>query len=878
MILANFFSKNNQMNNVELLGEVVRYIQDQFNLKNSSVERELYFVELKLRAIKFLGEVYDTETCGVDNISLTDGYVYCATYNNTLKGALVTVRNKHKGCNLRLSYMPNKSGYINAFNFFKSDGDWVITGNEIEKYNPKKNNTFASLKDLYNSKEGIPEAVESKAYKNYKLNLEEAEYETVESIEVDSNALMKVAEKRLEEFYNEYSNVFNFNMYENLWSTNEIKDSILDRCYIDKEVLDQINENPDLDKDEEILGEILKVASGSSDNLYKTLVKAFGKFGLVEYCELQVFLMKPYLFSVLFGGFTVGVCDRLVSVLLEVGYPVSCEGRNALMVLSGYKSQNSTLIDHIGKPNPKPLKVSSWVKNRVIEVEDNLDPQVFFEKVSLDGVFKGFISWDNLYKECFIVSRMKNMNELNKKRVSKKDIDRVVSELPFTLEEKQLEAVNNCESGIVIIPGCAGSGKTTISKCISDIIGGEVGYAAPTGKAARRLSESVGCIVKTLHSTFKLGVGNLAFLSPLYANKNEINTRVEISETMIIDEAAMINLDVMFSVINVLSSRPVKLILMGDPNQLQPIGNGAIFRDLQRIFNPVKLEVSKRFASGSGVGANCKIIVEGGYNLIDADGFQISEIDTVDIKRVCVSRFLQGVKKIGIDNVQIATPYVKEEKPWGSAQLNLAIQEKLFNGRGEGYLGEFKNFSLYKGTKVVQGSVNMADKPHYRWNKRENKFESRDDIIGVFNGDVGYVVDLIDAKDVTIDNSKAISEFGDVSQEVSKGKYLVIELGKNDYILYIANKRGHRVVGKEIGALDLAYALTVHKLQGSEYQYVIFPISTSDSVNFVGNEMVYTALSRAKKYVSVIGSREKVSQALKNHNSYKIKTLMEFLK
>lgn len=137
---------------------------------------------------------------------------------------------------------------------------------------------------------------------------------------------------------------------------------------------------------------------------------------------------------------------------------------------------------------------------------------------------------------------------------------------------------------------------------------------------------------------------------------------------------------------------------------------------------------------------------------------------------------------------------------------------------------------------------------------------------------------MIPADFVQIDNSKAISEFDDVATEVIEDYFLVVRLDDDDYVLYSAKQFKDRVIGEELNSLDLAYALTVHKLQGSEYQYVIFPLSNNDSVSFVSNEMVYTALSRAKKYVTVVGSQSKVSQCLRTRKSPYIKTMMSRLK
>lgn len=879
MILSDFLGKGKQINNVVLFGKVLRYVEDKFGL---ATRGDLHFIELEINAVKFLGEVYDTESTGVDNVSITSGVVYCATANKTLEGTVVTVKNKTRGCNLKLSWLSDtKEKYVSAFNFFKdSSGAWVISENLVEVYESEKNTTFSELKKLSQTKEGVPEPEEAKAYKVYKPKLDTILQDRHISSELDSKTVMGIAKEKLKKINAEMHNIFNYELYENIWSIEELKEGILrvtKADFLEKNKFDDLED--EFDTQEDLVGAYLSVSCGYSGGFLNHMI--FNKFksnGLEIVCSLQMFLMRPYLFSLMYGGLSLVQCDRLVSVLKQMGYPVLGDGRGALIVFKGYRSQNNTIVS-LGKlksfVQEVEVKSSNWVVEKPIVLEDNEDYLKFFEKVGVDGQEKGFISWDNIYKEAFIVYNMKQMAKDNSKYMPKEKIEEVVSELPFELEPKQREAVEHCESGVVIIPGCAGSGKTTISKCISDIIGGQVGYAAPTGKAARRLSESVGMPVRTIHSMFKLGIGLPSFLSPL-EDLRDINS--SFPPTLIIDEAAMINLDVMFQVIRRLHTLKIKLIMMGDPNQLQPIGNGAIFRDLMKVFKPVQLEVSKRFAGGSGVGYNCKVIVEGGTQLEERDDFIFKNADVATIKRLCVNDFLIGVEKLGLDNVQIATPYVTDKIPWGSTQLNALIQQAMFEGRDDLFLCSTKDLKFYKGTKVVQGSPNLASKPHYRWDKKTNTFSSREDVIGVFNGDVGYVEDLIPVSSMVIDNSNAESEFNDVKAEEFEDYFLIVRFEEDDYALYSAKQWGDKVVGDELSSLDLAYALTVHKLQGSEYRYVIFPISNSDNEDFVSNEMVYTALSRAKKYVTVVGSKGKVGKCLKVRKSPEIVTMMEQFK
>lgn len=882
MQLARFVKNKNKIENVIILGEVVDYVEDVFKILH---KEGLNFIKIKVYALKMLGQIYDPDSTGIDNISLTNGYVISATSNRDLKGCLVTVQKAHTGCSIRedkVLFQGVKFNFYNTFNYFKNNQDeWEIAENRIEVYVPKQENTFSLIHKLYQTNSGIKEQKEDSAYISYN-----PEFPTIDeqdlTLELSSQVLMDVAEKKLEEFYLQLSSLLNYRNHKNLWSLNEIKEGILRSVVPDFIVKNNLEELPtDIGSLEDTLGLYLSAVCGLGEKSLSSIArKIFKENGFDETCSLQVLLRYPYLVSFMFGGLSLSSCDRLAHLLVRMGYPVSFEGRRSIIAFMKYRSQNSTLasLEELKKlETRKELTLSKWVFPIEVEIEDNLDYKEFFEKLGSNNKMLGYISWDNLFKESFIINNLIMMKERNRRKVNKEKIKEVVARLPFELELRQLEVINNCEDGVVLVSGCAGSGKTTVAKVISEVVGGSIGYTAPTGKASRRLSEVVGAPVRTIHSLFKLGIGSQGFLSPVIVeNFNSSN----LPNNLIVDESAMINLDVMFRMLKKISGTSIKLIFLGDANQLQPIGNGAVFRDLSRVFNPINLEVSKRFSDNSGVGYNCKIITENGVNLHEKSDFIFSNVNISDIKRVCVSSFLKNVEEFGLGNVQIATPYVKEEKPWGSSQLNLLIQEKLFEDKEDLFLCNINNFKVYKGTKVVQSSPNIPGKPHYSWDKDKNAFISKNEEIGVFNGDVGYVVDLVPCSSVVIDNTAVREEFDDIEESKSKNSnyYLVVELNEDDYILYNCHQFRDKMVGEELYSLDLAYALTVHKLQGSEYKSIIFPIASTDNIRFVSNEMVYTAISRAKDFVMVVGDKEKVRSCLSYHKSPQIQTLMGYLR
>lgn len=873
MILSQVFKTNKQINNVVLLGEVTRYVE---NMTSLQVDSGVKFFELKLYAVKFLGQIYDTENTGIDNISITNGVVYCACRREDLKGKLVTVRLKSKGCSIRRNWLSNREQYLNAFNMVKKS-EWMIIDSLVEEYVPSQENTFKAVYDMYMSDKGVVESEEVKAYKSYEAPsvVRELHQESHLTSFVDSKALLDYSKTKLEEVYLNVREFLDPFKEEGYWSDEELLHNLKRVLPPDFFKKTKVKLEEGVVHQKQNIGSIISSVIGLGSRFDEYCEKAFEDEGLSTVLSMQVMLKYPYLFSVMFGGLSLRYCDRIARLCQAMGYPVEGYGRSALIVMTNYRSQNDTLLP-LGKIKSfyqdKQYENCEWVLNTPIELKDELDFIELFEKVSLDGRVLGYCSWDNIYKESYIIYKMKKMSKDNKEEVPKERIEEVVGNLSFALEPKQREALDNCSSGVVIIPGCAGSGKTTISKCISDAIGGNLYYAAPTGKAARRLSESVGMPVRTLHSLFHLGIGQPGLLSCLRDVKS-----ARIEGTLIIDEAAMINLDVMFNIIKRIERLPIKLIMMGDPNQLQPIGNGAIFRDLIEVFNPIQLEVSRRFAGGSGVGANCKNIVENNYHLEERDDFVFDGSDISQIKMKTVQYFLKGVLDYGLDRVQIATPYVTPKKQWSSSQLNPVIQEELFKKDSQ-LLFRTSKFDVYKGTKVVHTGENLANKVHF--SREGNTFTSRDDVIGVFNGDVGYVVGFERALALNLDCESAYEEFESADKfEFDPNDYVaIVELEENDYVLYQAHRYRDVFVGEELRLLDLAYALTVHKLQGSEYEYVIFPISDSDNIGFVSNEMVYTAISRAKKFVTVVGNKAKVESCLGYKRSPEIETLMRVLR
>lgn len=899
--LFNGKEQNFKIEGVIALGKVTRYVQlEGINLYNPEKD---FIVEIELLSLRFEKDNYGISTA-IDNSVEISGTLYAVVHDNKdLVDHLVTIRDFRNrsfcGVSLRKSSL-NGNHYYSCFKFLKENEKWFIGYNAIEIYNPKsgqKEDTFKALSEIFEKKNGLiePNSAE-KAFKDSSLQTaQDLVFKDDSILEMNFNPsdLVEYAETKLKNLKTDLiEEGFDFIVET---EDNMLRSTLVSRmrvCLKDdlKEIVNKFEDKLDSPHpNEELLDFIIQKVTGTQLELSK-FIKLKEKFFDYGNPGVEFILQNPYIFSLLFGGLSAGQCDKLAHILQLVGYPVNTAHRMEFLVLNEYKSEsNDTIVSTdklknriVKKAQDKKFSVSSRIINHENFMPQNLDESLdlskYFEHLKIDGKNIGYISYEYLFKESYILKTVLKRNEVYAKEVSKEKIKDIVSKLPFQLEEGQLKAVNSCDGGIVVISGCAGSGKTTIANTIAKAMGeGSISYACPTGKAARRLSESTGEPARTIHSLFKLNIGGSGFVTVL----EDRNIDISIGRTLIIDEAAMVNLDVMYQVLKRLEGEKTKIILMGDPNQLLPIGKGAVFRDMVKLFNNVPLGVSKRFANGSGVGLNCKAIVDGDTHLIAKDDFIIEDMELSLVPRNIVKRFFTLLKEYSLDDVQIATPYRSDKFAHSSSNLNKTIQDQLFNPEKDEFLCSINNISIYKGTKVLQSGVNFAEKPHYKYDPLQQKFISLDSIIGTFNGDVGYVVDLIDTRLFTIDDKAAKDNFGDgVQDDFSEGKdfAVVVQLGEDDFVLYPCIKKGEVVYGTEVYSLDLAYALTVHKLQGSEYKVVLFPYSSSRNSNFVSNEMVYTAISRAKKRVEIFGETDKIPNSLKNRVSGGIKTLMGIYK
>ncbi len=377
------------------------------------------------------------------------------------------------------------------------------------------------------------------------------------------------------------------------------------------------------------------------------------------------------------------------------------------------------------------------------------------------------------------------------------------------LSEEQVQAIqNSLEAGVSIITGGPGTGKTRIIEGLAQVLVNgfrkTIRICAPTGRAAKRIAENQA-LKKFQPSTIHM----------LKAMIDSSAKDIEF-DTLIVDESSMIDINLFNDLVKMLPLGS-QLILIGDVDQLPPVGAGQPFLDLIRSKKIVVSRLSKQFRQGSDsvIPKVARAINKGELIEFSSDfsssGFSFVEVDKGQVveKIIEVVDFFTGNKNgsIDFDKTQILSPM----RRYSSGLINLnSIMQKKYNPNGE------KVFSKMEGEKEIQFCA--GDKVICTQNDYD---------IDVRNGDIGYVVNKV-------------------------GKNIRVEFD-GEMKLFHNNK---------IDYLDLAYAITVHKSQGSEYPNVVMPI-VDDHRIMLTRKLIYTAITRGKQNVCLIGSKRVLREALR---------------
>lgn len=387
-------------------------------------------------------------------------------------------------------------------------------------------------------------------------------------------------------------------------------------------------------------------------------------------------------------------------------------------------------------------------------------------------------------------------------------------ELGVIFAEEQKEAVCKAlTSSLCVITGGPGTGKTMIQRAILDIYQKRfpkhgIICCAPTGRAARRMEQSTGFPSSTVHKALNLFAGE----DGCYGEGGELE-----ADFILVDEVSMLDMYVADSLFQAVK-KGSRLVLVGDADQLPSVGPGAVLGELiaSGCIPVVRLDQVFRQKAGSRIAANAKQIRHGIASLEYGEDFQF--VESADLKesaRLIQKLYLQETARNGVDHVALLSPY-RQKTETGVNALNEQIRDAVNPGSAAGAEITSGNRKFRSGDKVMQ-------------------VKNRDD---VSNGDIGYI--------------RKISKSGSETE-------IQIDFGDGRIKDYDAG-------GLEF--LDLGYASTIHKSQGSEYQTVIINIQSAHYI-MLNRPLIYTAVTRGKKKVILVGEKRALYMAIKRTETEK---------
>lgn len=439
---------------------------------------------------------------------------------------------------------------------------------------------------------------------------------------------------------------------------------------------------------------------------------------------------------------------------------------------------------------------------------------------------------DAYHAEKNVAKRLVRLNRQRNSVLSYDDITALITKQEFAsgmeYAAKQKRAIHEAmQNGIMVMTGGPGTGKTTVVKALLamfESIRMNVALCAPTGRAAMRLSEATSHSAKTIHRLLEMEFhedGGSSFTRNLQNPLDE--------EVIIVDEASMVDCMLMNSLLSAMKNSS-RLILIGDADQLPSVGGGNVLGDIieSGVFSVVCLDEIFRQAKESLIITNAHDINNGNMPVLDKkDGdffFLESDNETVcanTVVSLIETRLPRAYGVSSINDIQILSPTKKGTL--GTANLNYILQNRLnpANGKKKEYSHGSNIFR--EGDKVMQVKNNYD----IEWNDTE----TYEDGNGIFNGDVGVIEKIYPS---------------------------------DGYMTVIFDKRRCDYDFSFLDDLSPAYAITVHKSQGSEYPFVIIPLANATKMLLTRN-LLYTAVTRAKRMVILVGSRKIVASMVENN-------------
>ncbi|MCX0414785.1 SF1B family DNA helicase RecD2 [Clostridium perfringens] len=473
-------------------------------------------------------------------------------------------------------------------------------------------------------------------------------------------------------------------------------------------------------------------------------------------------------------------------------------------------------------------------------IEENIKNAALDRKIKLEKVNdkEGVFTIPNYYCELGITNRILTLAISNFQDISV-DVDHLIFQFEkknnITFAESQKDAIISAfQNGIEIITGGPGTGKTTIIKCIIEIFetcGLKVLLGAPTGRAAKRMSESTGKEATTIHRMLDMGVFEKEE-SVFVTNAEEHSLEADV---VIIDEASMIDITLMNALLKSIKVG-TRLIIVGDVDQLPSVGAGNVLNDFieSGFTKVVRLKEIFRQGKESMIVVNAHKINKGEMPKLNEKGtdfffirndIQEGILNTIiDLINTRLPKFNSNWDKL--KSIQVLVPMKKGVL--GVTNLNERIQNVLNPKAPYKKEKEFRSMVFREGDKVMQIKNNYS----LKWTRIAGKGEHEG--LGVFNGDMGFI------ESIDLEGKKLSIIFDDERRVIYDFMYL--------------------------DELDLAYAITIHKSQGSEFPVVIIPAYMGAPL-LMNRNLLYTGITRAKEMVVVVGIPKALKYMVDNTRS-----------
>ena len=492
------------------------------------------------------------------------------------------------------------------------------------------------------------------------------------------------------------------------------------------------------------------------------------------------------------------------------------------------------------------------VENMIVEMQ--IEKTIMQEKLE-DDIAIYLNSF--YYAENYVAKKLLelSMNVVDKSSTALKQVLEIEKSTNITLAEKQREAVmESMSKGVLVVTGGPGTGKTTTINTILTLLdreGYSIELAAPTGRATKRMSEATGREAKTIHRL--LGITFLAEDSNRQKFERNESDPLD-ADIIIIDEISMVDIILMYNLLKAVE-QGTRVILVGDVDQLPSVGAGSVLRDIinSDCIKVVCLDEIFRQAQESAIIMNAHRINKGEYpklNEKNKDFFFVKRgsIDEVThgILELVTKRLPEYMKCDPLKDIQILTPMRKTSI--GATNLNQVLQDRINPKNEQKVEYQYRSITFREGDKVMQIKNNY----NMQWEMYSSRNFKKDEGLGVFNGDEGII------KSINLKLETMLVHFDD-------GKVVNYDFSQLDEI-------------------DLSYAITIHKSQGSEYKIVIVPVH-SGSPTLLSRNLLYTAVTRARDLVVLVGTEETLRRMVDNNreitrNSFlsgRIKKLKEFM-